>query len=90
MEKSIKVNILGRDYSIKSDAEEDNICQIADYVNQKIGEIKDKGANNPINTLILAAFEIAYDYHNMKKRQDDFISRMESKITEFDRISKKK
>jgi cell division protein ZapA len=90
LEKQIKVNILGRDYSIKSDEEESYIYKVADYVNQKIGEMKDKGANNPINTLIYTAFTIADDYLKMKRKQDDFISRIESKITEFDGIAKEK
>jgi cell division protein ZapA len=90
LEKHIKVNILGRDYSIKSDEEEGYIYQVADYVNQKIGEMKDKGTSNPINTLIFAAFNIADGYLKMKRKQEAFISRIESKITEFDKMSKEK
>lgn len=90
MEKHIKVNILGRDYSIKSDEEEGYIYQVAEYVNQKIEETKGKGTNNPINTIIFAAFNIADDYLKMKKKQDDFISRIENKITEFDETLKEK
>lgn len=88
MEKHIKVNILGKDYAIKSDEEEGYICQVAEYVNRKIEEIKNKGVNNPINTIIFAAFNIADDYLKMKKRQDDFISRMENRITNFDETLK--
>ena len=88
LEKNIKVNILGRDYTIKSDEEEGHINQVADYVNQKIGEMKDKSGNNPINTLVFAALTIADDYLRMKKWEDEFISRLEHKITKLDTISK--
>jgi cell division protein ZapA len=90
LEKHIKVNILGKEYSIKSDEEEGYIYKVAEFVNLKIEEIKNQGTNNPINTVIFAAFNIADDYLKMKKRQDDFISRMENRITKFDETSTEK
>ena len=84
MEKQIKVNILGRDYSIKSDEEETYICEVADYVNRRIGALKDKGASNPISTLIYTAFNIADDYLKMKRKQDDFLSRIENKMIKLE------
>ena len=90
MEKLIKVSILGRDYTIKSDEQERYIQQLAEYINQKLGEITDKGVSNPVNTLILAAFTIADDFHKLKGRQNDFISRVENKMMELERISKGK
>ena len=84
LEKQVKINILGKDYTIRSDEEEVYINQVADYVNQKIGEMKDKGGNNPINTLIFTAFNIADDYLKMKRQEDEFISRMKHKIVELD------
>jgi cell division protein ZapA len=84
LEKQVKINILGKDYTIRSDEEEAYINQVADYVNQKIGEMKDKGGNNPINTLIFTAFNIVDDYLKMKRQEDEFISRMKHKIVELD------
>lgn len=88
VEKTVKVNILGRDYTIKSDEEESHIFQVADYVNQKIGEMKYKAGNNPINTLVFTAFTIADDYIKMKKQEDEFIARIEGKIMKFKELSK--
>jgi cell division protein ZapA len=88
LEKNIKVNILGREYTIKSDEEEGHICQVADYVNRKIVEMKDRGGNNPINALVFTALTIADDYLRLKKQEDEFISRLEHKIIELDGISK--
>lgn len=88
MEKQVKVNILGRDYTIKSDEDECHVNQVADYVNQKIGEMKDKAGNNPINTLVFTALTIADDYLRMKKQENEFFARLEHKITELDTASK--
>jgi cell division protein ZapA len=63
MKNLVRVEILGREYVLKSDEEEGRIEKIAAYVNQKIREIS--GGPQTVSTLnaaILAALNIADDY----------------------------
>ena len=63
MKNLVRVEILGREYVVKSNEEQGRIEKIAAYVNQKIREIS--GASQTISTLnaaILAALNIADDY----------------------------
>jgi len=59
----VHVEILGREYVVKSDDEKERVEKIATYVNQKIREIS--GGSQTVSTLnaaILAALNIADDY----------------------------
>ena len=63
MKNLVRVEILGREYVLKSDEEEGRIEKIAAYVNQKIREVS--GGPQTVSTLnaaILAALNIADDY----------------------------
>ena len=63
MKNLVRVEILGREFVVKSDEEEGRVQKIAAYVNQKIREIS--GGPQTVSTLnaaILAALNIADDY----------------------------
>ena len=63
MKNIVRVEILGREYMVKSDEEQGRVEKIAAYVNQKIREIS--GGPQTVSTLnaaILAALNIADDY----------------------------
>ena len=57
---TITINVLGKEYSIKSDVEADSLNQIAGYLNGKVDEIiKTTKTVSTHNVLILAAMSIA-------------------------------
>lgn len=62
----VKVTILGRDYFIRNDHNEEQIKIIAEYVNKKFKEIKEnaKGLSED-KIAILVAFNMAGDYLNL-------------------------
>jgi cell division protein ZapA len=63
MKSLVRVEILGREYVLKSDEEEGRVEKIAAYVNQKIREVS--GGPQTVSTLnaaILAALNIADEY----------------------------
>ena len=79
MLKSIKVNILGREFFLKSEDDEEYIKHVADYVKQKIEAVQKKQTMDIIPTVILTALNIADDYFQLKKERESLISKVEDR-----------
>jgi cell division protein ZapA len=63
MKNLVRVEILGREYTVKSDEGEERVKNIAKYVNRKIKEVSEGGQTvSTLNLAILAALNIANDY----------------------------
>ena len=77
--KSIRVNILGREFFLKSDADEEYINQVVDYVKQKIETVQKGQAMDIISAVILAALNIADDYFQLKKERESLIDKVEGR-----------
>ena len=74
MEKPIRVRILDHDYFIKSDEEEELVQEIAQFVNDKLTEIRDNTERlSESKTAILAAFHIASDYFQILNNSNDLV-----------------
>jgi len=70
MKNLVRVEILGREYTVKSDEEEERVQKIADYVNQKMKEVLQAVKSvSTLNVAILAAMEIANDYFTSEEAQ---------------------
>lgn len=77
---NIIINVLGKEYSIKSAVEDESLNQIASHLNQKVDEIiKTTKTVTTHNILILAAMSIANDYFQAKDLNETLINRVESK-----------
>ena len=77
---TITINVLGKEYSIKSDVEADSLNEIADYLNGKVDEIiKSTKTVSTHNVLILVAMSIASDYFDVKGRNESLITMVERK-----------
>ena len=77
---TISINVLGKEYSIKSDIEADSLNEIAGYLNGKVDEIiKTTKTVSTHNVLILVAMSIANDYFEVKGRNESLVSMVESK-----------
>ena len=80
MAGNITINILGKEYSIKSDVEERYANQIAECLNQNIEEVlKTTKTVATLNILILTAMNIANDYFQAKKLNEELIAVVEAK-----------
>lgn len=56
----VKVKVLGREYTVKSSADQDYMEEIAKYINKKTDELADKFSNlNREQIIILAAINVA-------------------------------
>ena len=77
--KSIRVNILGKEFFLKSDADEEYINQVVDYVKEKIETVQKGQAMDIISAVILAALNIADDYFQLKKERESLIDKVEGR-----------
>jgi len=67
-ERSIDIKVFGQTYTVKTDAEEEHIQQVARYVNEKIDEVLKKTRSvSTLNVAILTALNIADDL--LKERE---------------------
>ncbi|MBI3399468.1 MAG: cell division protein ZapA [Deltaproteobacteria bacterium] len=67
--KAVEVNILEQKLLVKSEDGEEHVKKIADYLNSKIEEVKQKSkAVSTLNVALLAAMNIADDYLETKEK----------------------
>jgi cell division protein ZapA len=73
----VKVRILDREYLVTSEENQEEVQRIAEYVNEKLREVQDsmEGLSDK-KTAILAALNIASEYFQLLKEQDDLLSRL--------------
>jgi len=71
----VKIKILEHEYLIKSDEKEVQVYRIAEYVNNKLREIQAKMPGlSEKKTAILAALDIAGEYFQLKKENDELLT----------------
>jgi cell division protein ZapA len=84
---SIEIYILGQKYTIKGDASEEYIRQLANYVTEKIKEVSDTAPTiTPLKATILAAVNIADELHRLKSEQEDVARSIEEKTVALTRL----
>ena len=80
MKKFVRVEILGREYTVKSDEGEDRVKNIAEYVNRKIKEVSENSQTvSTLNLAILAALNIANDYFGALEGQRNLSQTIEAR-----------
>ena len=77
MAQPVKVRILDREYLVTSDDDQEQVQRIAEYVNEKLREVRDSTDDlSEKKTAILAALNIASEYFQLLKDQDDLLARL--------------
>jgi len=80
MKNLVRIEILGREYNVKSDEGEERVKKIAGYVDKKFKEILEGTKTiSTFNIAILAAFSIANDYFEVVEDQSTVSKAMEAK-----------
>jgi cell division protein ZapA len=75
LEKPITLNILGDDYTIKSEEDPEIVHDIAEYLNKKVKEINEEVSGlSEKRKAILVALNIANDYFQILKERDELIN----------------
>lgn len=77
MKRAVDVEIMGQKFTIRSDAEEGYILKVAEYVDGKIDEaVKKSRPLGRTNLAMLAALNIADEYHRLKERHEAVLDRL--------------
>lgn len=79
-ERSVEINVFGQTYTVKTDAEEDYIQEVARYVNEKMDEVLKKTRSvSTLNVAILTALNIADDLLKEKEKRMALLREIEIK-----------
>ena len=84
MKKSYKINILGQDLSVLSDADDDHVLSVIQLITEKTEEVS-KSANNlkVLDVAILTALNIAEELVKLKGVNKDLCDQLESRSEEL-------
>jgi len=79
-ERLVEIKVFGQTYTVKTDAEEDHIQEVARYVNGKIDEVLKKTRSvSTLNVAILTALNIADDLLREKEKRMALLREIEQK-----------
>jgi cell division protein ZapA len=79
-ERLVEIKVFGQTYTVKTDAEEDHIQAVAQYVNEKISEVlKRTRSVSSLNVAILTALNIADDLLREKEKRRALLHEIETK-----------
>lgn len=79
--KPIRIRILDHEYLLRSDEDEKRVREIAEFVDAKLSEIRNSGANlSEGKAAILAAFHVASDYFQVLRERDELARYVEARI----------
>jgi len=79
-ERLVEIKVFGQVYTVKTDAQEDHIQKVAQYVNEKMDEVtKNTKSVSSLNVAILTALNIADDLITEKARRLALLEEVERK-----------
>lgn len=81
---SAEVYIVGQKYTIRGNAPEEYIKQLAAFVDKKLKEVYNAVPNiTPVKASILAALDIADELFKLKNEQEELAKNIEDKTNEL-------
>jgi cell division protein ZapA len=87
MKIQVRVEILGREYTIRSDEGEERVKKIAEYVDEKLKKISESTrTTSTLNAAILAAMDIANEYFEALEGRTHLHQRVEEIETKSGRL----
>ena len=76
----VKVKILDHEYHVKSEEDIEQVHRIAEYVNEKLREVKENAAGlSEKKTAILTALNIASEYFQLLKERDELLANIQQR-----------
>ena len=79
-ERLVEIKVFGQTYTVKTEAEEDYIQEVAKYVNEKMDEVLKKTKSvSTLNVAILTALNIADDLIKEKKERIALLQEIEAR-----------
>lgn len=91
MEQLVTIEIFGQPYTFKAESEVDEAKAVADFLVREINKVENElsGQSAKLNkktVLILAALNIANEYHLLRKNHTDFFQQVSNRSTNLIRI----
>jgi cell division protein ZapA len=87
MKSLVRVEILGREYNIRSDEGEERVQKIAQYVDEKLRKTSEiSKTTSTLNAAILAAMDIANEYFEALEGRANLRQRAEEIETKSGRL----
>ncbi len=78
--RRVRINVFNNDYFIKTDADEEYVSQIADYLEEKLKEASpDMDSITAPRPFLLATLKMADDYFRLKRDFEEFKNRAEER-----------
>ena len=78
MQKAVEVKIMGQKVVLRSDDDEQYIRKVAEYVDGKMQEVSNAtGSRGKYSVAVLAALNIADEYHRLKDNHDTVTTRVD-------------
>jgi cell division protein ZapA len=79
-ERLVEIKVFGQTYTVKTDAEEGYIQEVAKYVNEKMDEVLKKTKSvSTLNVAILTALNIADDLLREKEKRITLLQEVDTK-----------
>lgn len=80
MKKTYKISILGQELSVLSDAEDEQVANVVQFVNNKIEEVlQAKDGLKALNVAILAALNISEELLKLRGINKEFCEQIENR-----------
>ena len=92
LSKPIKVSIMGQEYNIRTDADQNYIKKVAKFVEDRMKEIQNAAPDttSQLRIAVLAAMNVTDEYFTVKRQKNEVVDKLESKtIAMSDFIDKK-
>ncbi len=79
-ERLVEIKVFGQTYTVKTDAEEEYIQEVARYVNEKMEEVLRKTKSvSTLNVAILTALNVADDLLREREKRTALLREVETK-----------
>jgi cell division protein ZapA len=83
-ENAVRVNILGQEYPIRADADEEYIRKVASYLNERMNAVYAAEPTRPLSKVaILTALNITHELLDMKKQNEEMLGEIKRRTKEF-------
>ena len=82
--KLVRVSIMGQEYPIRADADEEYIREIAAFLDERMRAIQQaEPSRPPLKIAILAALNLADELFTLRRERKEIVQKFEQKAKEF-------
>ena len=83
-ENAVRVSILGQEYPIRADADEEYIREVASYLNGRMNAVHAAEPTRPLSKVaILTALNLAHELLDIKKQNEEMLGEIKRRTKEF-------